>query len=93
MIFIKINKLEDNLNEDIRSFIDKHMKEKRNVRDSYLYDDSMIQRGTKKSLTKSENSRRNNIIKKYDSSFNNITAGYINVNSKKQIYWIKKRDQ
>lgn len=82
-ISIKINKLEDNLNEDIRSFIDKHMKEKRNVRDSYLYDDSIIQKASKKTLTKSENSRRNNMIKKYDSSFSNVTAGYINLNSNK----------
>lgn len=35
-------KLEDNLSEDIHSFIDKHMKERRNVRDSYLYDDSTV---------------------------------------------------
>jgi len=40
--FFNQSKLDDNLHEDVHSFIDKHIKKRQNIRDSYLYQNSDI---------------------------------------------------
>lgn len=80
--FFYDQKIEDNINIDVHSFIDRHMKERRNFKDSYIYEETHSKDSIKPTRV-SDNSRRSKLINSTDEGYTKPVNTFISVNGSK----------
>lgn len=76
--FFANSRVEDNINEDVHSFIYKHRQEQKNVKDSYLYEESIGKTSTRR-LAKS-GSKHKNLNNPIGGEYSKPNDSFISVN-------------